>query len=492
MVYIGANDGMLHGFSATDGSELIAYIPQGVAQGDLRKLTDTTYVHRYFVDGSPFTGDAYIGSTPAWKTVLTGTLGAGGKGYFVLDVTDPSQFTASNAASTVMIDTTASTDADLGHIMSPPVVDDGIPNMSRQIVKLNNDRWAVVMGNGVNSTNEAPVLIIQYLDGDKAIKKLSPCTFPTSGTCSFKGTNGLSSPQLIDLNGDGRVDIAYAGDIKGNVWKFNLAASADTSWSTAFSGQPFFVAKRGSTTQPITAAPYWMPHPSGGIMVAVGTGINVTDADQTNTATQSIFGLWDKSTFTESSSSRIVTVTDSTVVNTVADPALTTLVQQSYDTTAIVDAGSNYYNSTNNSVDFATKRGWYLDWPLSGQRMLSNIRAFSGQKIQVQTVIPKTGSASGTESCSASATTERSFQSVLNMFQGTPPASPPFTFLDPDLVNTLATMVETSAGDTTLIRTDSKIKLLSSNCPVGQICNAREFNPGAFLGLRANWRQVLQ
>ena len=164
------------------GKELLAYIPQGIAQGNLRKLTDTTYSHQYYVDGSPFTGDAYIGTTPKWTTVLVGSLGAGGKGYFVLDVTDPSKFTNTNAASLVLLDTTATTDADIGNIVTPPVIDDANTGKSRQIVRMNNGRWAAVMGNGVNSTNEAAVLLIQYLDGDKALKKVSPCGNPIATT----------------------------------------------------------------------------------------------------------------------------------------------------------------------------------------------------------------------------------------------------------------------------------------------------------------------
>lgn len=83
MLYVGANDGMLHGFSATDGTEKIAYIPQGLLK-KLPALTEPGYTHQYYVDGSPFTGDVNTGSdaSPAWKTMLAGSLGAGGKGYF--------------------------------------------------------------------------------------------------------------------------------------------------------------------------------------------------------------------------------------------------------------------------------------------------------------------------------------------------------------------------------------------------------------------------
>lgn len=506
MLYVGANDGMLHGVAATTGVEKLAYIPQGIAEGNLRKLTDTTYTHQYFVDGAPFTGDAYIGTTPAWATVLVGGLGAGGKGYFLLDVTDPSQFTDANAATVVIADTTATTDADIGTILSPPVMDDTFANRSRQIVKMNNGRWAVVMGNGYNSTNEAPVLIIQYLDGNKAMVKISPCSFPTTGACSFKGTNGLSTPQVIDLDGNGTADVAYAGDLQGNVWKFDLTSATDTSWGTSFSGQPFFVAKNGTTTQSITAAPFWKPHPLGGVMLAIATGRNLTDADQSDTVTQTIYGLYDNSRYTVASG--IVTITDATAINTTASTSQpSTLVQQVMTATAVVDLGTNYFTTTNNPVDYKgnplatpvvpAKRGWYLNLPLSGQRVVQNMRAFSGEKFLIQSLIPKTGGNSTVESCSPSPTAERAFQTVLNLFGGAPPETPTFTLAQdaPDasyMVNgrDLVTTVEGVAGDTSLIYTENTAKLLSSNCKIGTICNAKDFNIGKFVGKRAGWRQV--
>jgi type IV pilus assembly protein PilY1 len=526
MVYIGANDGMLHGFAASNwpstasatipgGTELLAYIPQGVAQGNLRKLTDSSYSHQYFVDGTPFSGDAYIGSTPAWATVLVGTLGAGGKGYFVLDVTDPAQFTASNAANLVITDTTAIADADIGNITSPPVVDDA--GKSRQVVKMNwNDatgqnvgRWATVLGNGYNSTNEAPVLLVQYLDGDKAIKKISPCTLPTilptaTGACSFQGGgNGLSSPQLIDLNGDGTVDVAYAGDLKGNLWKFNLTSATDSNWQAAFAKQPFFVAKASNTastrpnasvTQPITTAPYWMQHPLGGIMLAVGTGQNLTLPDQTSSGTDSYYALYDNSTFTTSSASKIVSIADSTPINTTSSTLLpTTLVQQTI-TDTLAEAGATYYTSSSNAVNYGggtPKRGWYLDWSYGGQRVLHNTRAFSGQKILVQSTVPKAGTSSSTESCTSISTTERSFLSILNMFTGNPSVLPPFTLTATTTSNQNVTTIETSpGGDNKLIRTDDKIKLLKANCPAGQSCTALDLNPDKYAGKRVNWREI--
>ncbi|MDP3653891.1 MAG: PilC/PilY family type IV pilus protein [Rhodoferax sp.] len=513
MLYIGANDGMLHGFVAANwpsdasithagGKELLAYIPQGIAQGNLRKLTDTTYSHLYFVDGSPFTGDAYIGGTPAWKTVLVGTLGAGGKGYFVLDVTNPANFSESNAASLVMMDTTATADIDIGNITSLPVMDESFSNKSRQIVKMNGGRWAAVLGNGYNSTSEAPVLLVQYLDGDKSIKKISPCALPTSGTCSFKGSNGLSAPQLIDLNGDGTMDIAYAGDIKGNLWKFDLTSATDSDWKVSFAGQPFFVAKQ-STAQSFTSTPFWGAHPKGGIMVAIGTGQNLTTNDQSDTATvQSIYALWDNSTYTNGAT---VSITDTTPINTVADAALpTTLVQQTVSSAAQVDSTSiNYYESSTNTVDYSTKRGWYLNWSLPGQRVIQNIRAFSGEKILISSLIPKSGGASNGETCSASATAERSFLTVLDLMSGNPPTTPAFKFEDINLSNIHTTTIEGKAGDSAVLRINNTIKVISSSCPVGQTCGCQvgedcgshtrdvlDLDLGRIQSKRANWRQT--
>ena len=137
-LFVGGNDGMLHGFSAKNGQEQIAYVPKAVIP-DLPKLSDPSYAHHYFVDGSPFTGDldvAASGNPADWRTFLVGSLGAGGKGYFVLNVTQPgskdgtvaSTFTTANATNLVVLDRTLnpsqalaspSDDEDIGHIYEP-------------------------------------------------------------------------------------------------------------------------------------------------------------------------------------------------------------------------------------------------------------------------------------------------------------------------------------------------------------------------------------
>jgi type IV pilus assembly protein PilY1 len=487
MLYGGASDGMLHGFSAASGAERLAYVPQGIAQGRLRDLTDTDYELQYLVDGSPFSGDAYLGVSEGWRTMLVGTSGNGGKGYFILDVSNPDGFSDSAANAIVHTDTTASTDRDIGHIGSAPALDDS-NSQSRQIVKLNNGRWAVVLGNGANSTNEAPVLLLQYLDGDRLLRKISPCPQPIQSIgCSFKGSNGLSTPALVDLNGDGVMDLAYAGDMQGHVWKFDLRGSTESSWSVSFSGQPLFVARRGGVAQPITAAPFTAAHPAGGLMVVVGTGQNLTNADQTSTAIQSLYGLWDISTY---GSNPI-----GSPVNTVGDPNLSNLVQQIYNPTPFVDSGSKYFVSSNapaGSNNGSNDRGWYMDWPLSGQRVVANMRSFAGRKFMVESMIPAANSNTGEETCSPAAQAGRRFLSVLNLVNGGTPATPTFMLTGSYAGTTNATMVEMAAGESALFRTPTMVKLVNSDCPSGKVCAAKTLNPGQTLGARTNWRHILQ
>ena len=329
MVYVGANDGMLHGFDAGSatpanpgtGVEKLAYVPQGMIR-DLKTYVDPDYKHRYWVDGSPFTGDVQIvaqssesgtGKFNGWRTILTGTLDAGGKGYFILDVTDPSSFSESNAANLVLLDKTyaatdAAADPDLGHQMHEPVEDINILSRSGQIVQINLDsavnpgqkQWAVIMGNGINSTNGKPVLLVQTLEGSsKTLYKVDACSIsapndnatqcealPSSGA----GTNGLLAPRPVDMNGDGTADVVYAGDYRGNVWKFDISSKNASNWKVGLGGSPLFTAQGlpsltvnnpgTAYRQTLTAAPVVIPHPNGGFMVAFGTGRNINSSDQ--------------------------------------------------------------------------------------------------------------------------------------------------------------------------------------------------------------------
>jgi len=447
MLYVGGNDGMLHGFSAVNGEEKIAYIPKGVYK-NLSLLTSTDYTHRYYVDGSPFSGDVNISATTTanWRTYLIGTLGAGGKGYYVLDVTQPgatvgtgvaTNFSTANASSLVVMDKTAdkddtTIDADIGHIISDPVLTTGNQLLSGQIAKMNNGRWAVVMGNGYNSQNEQAVLLIQYLDGDKALHKIS------AGTA---GDNGLSSPRLLDVNGDGFPDVAYAGDLKGNMWKFNLFGSDASTWGTAFSGNPLYTAvnSSGVNPQPITAAPTLAQNTLvGGLMVAFGTGRNLSEADRTDTSVQTVYAVRDNTVYMPDPAA---TPPNSKIkINPGVTPAAvgtgrTNLVQQTVDMASATDgqnasAGDTFYVLSNNNVNYGStgtnpnKRGWYVDLPVAGERVLNAIDFFAGTGVlEIISKVPASGGSTEGETCEPASTPERTFRTFMSIEDGKRPTT---------------------------------------------------------------------
>lgn len=330
MVYVGANDGMLHALNADTGAELFAYIPSSVIP-NLKDLSDPSYgtnpAHRYFVDGSPRAGDVYF-SDNTWHTVLVGTTGAGGRSVFGLDVTSPGSF----GASSVLWEFTDADDTDLGYTLADPA-----------IVRMDNGKWAAVIGNGFNSTSHKAVLFIIDIQTGAVIKKID------TGVGSTLLPNGLSSPIPIDSDGDRIVDVIYAGDLQGNMWKFNVSGSNTNNWKSAYkSGAtplPLFVASDGTNVQPITAKPQVGRHPDGGVMIYFGTGKYFESTDNIVGATpqvQRFYGIRD--TVASGNSTPIV---------------LNDLVAQTidYETTF---SGFDVRVTSSNAVDFSSKKGWYM------------------------------------------------------------------------------------------------------------------------------------
>jgi len=451
MIYVGGNDGMLHGFSAINGTEKIAFIPKGVI-ANLPSLSDPSYSHRYYVDGSPFTGDVNWGSSPAhdWRTLLVGTLGAGGRGYFLLDVTKPgttdasisSNFSAGNASDLVVLDNTwhntdalaldtTKPEADLGHIFANPVLDDINPYKATQITRMNNGKWAVVLGNGYNSTNERPVLLIQFVDKATNDMSLKRIVAATSGDDAQE--NGLSAPRLVDINGDGTPDVVYAGDLKGNLWKFDLSSSNSGDWGVAFSGNPLYKAAytsgASSTKQPITAPPTVKANDrgAGGMMVAFGTGRNITEADRTDTTSkQTIYSVLDNTVYKLVSGK--VTI-DTAFTPTTAGTGTSNLVEQTMVATSIAGAGASsgrtFWKMSQNPVNYTgagAKKGWYFTLPEPGERLLKPIAFYDGSNnLEVLSQIPASGGNSAEELCNPSPQQEKQFRTFLNIMDGKRP-----------------------------------------------------------------------
>lgn len=481
MVYVGGNDGMLHGFSAEDGSEKIAYVPHGVLQ-NLAKLTDRVdpvYTHQYYVDGSPFTGDVDIGTTSAqWRTYLAGTLGAGGRGYFVLDVTKPgpakdtsavsNEFTEVNAPNLVVLDKTAAAvgdaapsngkpadpnaHADIGHILGTPVVSESNQQRALQITRTNNNRWALILGNGYNSLNERPVLLIQYLDGLKELK-----TIPAVATTSTEAVaNGLSTPQFLDVNSDGAPDYVYAGDLRGNLWKFDISSADATNWGVAFGGNPLFTAiysasAGNSSRQPITVPPLLRPNRIvGGLMVAFGTGQSLTEEDRADRAKQSLYSILDNTRYVivaTGTDKGKVAIDSSNPVPSAVD-GRSALVSLGVDATSKIQgtgtaASRSFWKFTGsvagderNSTEVSYKceadatnctvrKGWYMDLPVDGERVTTNLDYYDGSGLlEIISEVPASGSAtaSGQEICAPTPQSAKPFRTLINIVTGRAPS----------------------------------------------------------------------
>ncbi len=349
IIYIGANDGMLHGFNATTGNEAIAYIPSSVYP-NLTQLTSTGYSHRYYVDGSPTAADVYYSG--GWHTALVGSMGNGAKGIFGLDITNPSSFSEANAASLVNFEfpnsTIAVADAnDVGYVSGP------VP-----IVKLNNGVWAAIFGNGYNSTGtgQSSLFIVNVKTG-ALIKKIS------TGVGSTTTPNALANPIAVDIDGNNTADIVYAGDLQGNMWKFDISSATPSAWGVSY--------MLYATGQPITETPAVSKNPAGGLMVYFGTGQYLVTADIATTLNNTFYGIWD---------------------NFNTKVALSGLVQQSV--TGVVAANGNTYRQvTQNSVNYTVspvKQGWYINLPTSGERSVNDSRVRAG-RIIFTTTIPSTG-----------------------------------------------------------------------------------------------------
>lgn len=489
VVYVGANDGMVHGFNANNGAERIAYVPEGVYP-KLLSYTEPAHAHQYMVDGSPFTGDVDVsqsgtgsGATPLWKTLLVAPLGAGGRGFAVLDVTSTAGTDLKKPA-TVIVDrsfgSTATTAAytgfeDVGHIVTSPTTDVANPIRADQLVKLNNGRWAVLLGNGVNSINERPVLLIQYLDGAREISFLVAQAAKNAG-------NGLGAPRPIDVDGNGTTDVVYAGDLLGQLWKFDLTSTDPLKWGVAAwnSGnvcqsatstcQPLMTARSSSNkVQPILGAPTWLIHPLGGLVLNFGTGQLLEDRDRKDTSTQTLYGVWDSSRYTRTATG----INALHGPNIAAGAARTSLVGQSFTGPVTQTEDSfdlrNFINSSRVPVPYSmtlstAPRGWFIDLPLSGERLLSHPQLLDGQLIRFESQIPPTSPEEGL--CSASIRSELGYVMVLNGLTGHAPRKPVYYSPDSTLDLSSASRVQFGNGESLQVESGRDLYLISTQ--VGQ------------------------
>lgn len=359
-IYVGANDGMLHAFRASDGMELFAYIPRAVST-HLNKLTHPNYIHRPYVDGIPQVGEAQVNTS--WKTLLVSGMGGGANGVFALDVTDPTNFGPSN----VMFEFTDADDPDMGSVLTQPaLVKLRVPGSSG-----NPDtyKWFVAVGSGYNNykadgaASSTAAQAMFFLSVDKPAGEAWQ-----SGTNYFKlvlpvastaTANGLMNPGIYaGPQGDAR--ILYAGDLQGNVWKFDLSAGINATnlaasvFSSGGNYKPIFVATTtndGTTRQPITTTPQVVEANGTGYMVIFGTGKFVEPSDTTTADQQSIYGVWDSI----ETSAADFTVERSELFERVATLSGTSVSLTTTTFTFGKDSGE--------------KRGWYINLPATRERI---------------------------------------------------------------------------------------------------------------------------
>ncbi|BCX88538.1 type IV pilus assembly protein PilY1 [Methylomarinovum tepidoasis] len=357
MIYVGANDGMLHAFDAATGEEKFAYVPK-VVYNRLQALTDPNYVHQYTVDAPPTVVDAFYGS--AWHTVLVAGLRGGGQGIYALDVTDPAAWdTESNGATHVLWEFTDNNDTDLGYTFSRP-----------NVVRLYNGDWAAVFGNGYDnteadshaSTSGNAVLYVVRLSDGALIRKIDTGV-GTSDSASGGKPNGLATVAPVDVDGDAVADYVYGGDLYGNLWKFDLTDSDPGQWDVAYKSgsqaQPLFTACStapctDSNRQPITARPRVARHPSGsGYLVFFGTGKYFENGDNSSLAqlTQSLYAIWDKDESSLTSFDRN-DLQPRKILAEVSDFGLNLRLTSGINDDA-ADGGGE--------IDWNTQLGWYLD-----------------------------------------------------------------------------------------------------------------------------------
>jgi hypothetical protein len=326
-IFVGANDGMVHAIDARQvagGAERWAYIPS-MLLSKMKNLSVNPYVRDYFVDGQINVGTILSGT----KRILVGGLGAGGKGLYALNITGNAGLVASSEADVAgkvlweispttvnyVAPTTANAYVNLGYTYGTPT-----------IAKVAGTD-AIIIGNGYNNSTGGNYAAYLYVINANTGQLIQAIKAGADGSAA--SPNGLFTPTAIDTNNDGSVDIVYAGDLNGKMWKFNLAASTATTLYDA--------------GQAITVAPAVSVHPNGGYMVNFATGAMFTTADTSDSTVHYAYGIWDGATGT--------TIKTQTL------------------TERVFGASTRVRNVTTNAMDWTADKGWKVALP-AGEKVV--------------------------------------------------------------------------------------------------------------------------
>ena len=407
MVYVGANDGMLHAFAAkgsaatetavtaaanaqaaatlnpTDaaaataaatasaaataalssdtqiGQEQWAYIPSKMLP-NLYRLADKKYrdKHRYFVDSTPVIGDVCTANcanaaSAEWKTILVGGLGRGGRGYYALDITDPANPKALWEFS----------DTNMGYTYGPA-----------QIAKMANGTWVVLLSSGYNNiANDdgaggdgvGRMYIVNAGTGVE-IPSLSPMTTGVGSTTTPSGLGKLSA-QVVNPATDATIGAVYAGDLLGNLWRFDINDTVGVAGTEAF--KLAWLKDVSGVGQPITTLPI-VSKARGKYIVLVGTGQLLAASDSATTAQQTLYGIIDDRVASQTTYDN---PGGATTRGSNLDFVQQTLTEVDCPTDAITEGlcvlGERVFLNSSNAVDYAAKKGWFMDFIVTGERV---------------------------------------------------------------------------------------------------------------------------
>ena len=327
-ILVNGNDGFLSVINPADGKRRYAYMPS-TALTSLATVASTAYgtgSHKFTADGPIGVYDTQLVPKGNWQTVAFAGAGAGAKAFYALQLFNNGVNSIAPLWEVRAPDSGTNDFSDLGYAYSKPVV-----------ARMADGTGVVIIGNGYGSSSGVAALYVLNVATGALIKKIV-----LSGTAGTD--NGLSSV-AIRVNASNVVQSAYGGDLKGRLWKFDLSDASASNWKVAYSGSPFFTASTDGS-KPITVQPLILDHPNGGKLVYFGTGKFSETSDKTTTAQEDFYAIWDADTGTGNiaeSQLQAQTITGSYVTN-----------------------GNEYITSSQNSVDWTSKKGWYMPLATSG------------------------------------------------------------------------------------------------------------------------------
>lgn len=432
-LYLGANDGMLHAFDAASGRELFAYVPNLVLPW-LNELSSPRYRHRAYVDGDVNAGEAMLDGQ--WKTVLVAGLGGGAPGVFALDVSAPDRFGEGSGA---LWEFGSADDGAIGHVVTAPLI--AKFGMSTQRGSTHHRHFAL-LSSGADQPSGA--LFLLGLDKPASARwragvnyyKLTPP--PPSTTLG---------PPALALGPDAAVRYVYAGDLQGNLWRFDFLGKAPANAAV----QLVFVARDAAgVRQPITQAPSIVFAPGGGYMVLFGTGklSDASDSDAAHFKAQSFYAIHDQPNQSNQA------LTGRAGLNDV-------------DHLATASQGTG---------------GWYLDFPqtASGERSIAR-SSLAGGKVFFNTVLP------GSAPCTVAATRAYALDALTGMAAGVARRSPLIMSINPAPQRTAPILLK-MAREVGLREATGRMLVRQHHLVLG--IDVTEQTSQAMPARRLNWREI--